>query len=414
MPIFYVRPINGDDTNDGLSFVNAFKTTQQAILGVTTDNGDEEIYLCNEGVEGITGSSYTIRMQRSAARSNPIRIRAADSSGVTGATLGANKYTIQATGPFFGWIATGHSLLSMATSGNDGNDYSDDYRWYDVIFDCNDKADYGYYHNLSAAANANFYGCRFTNARLQSGARNGGYNITYYYACEFDNNTSTGWYANGVNRGNSVHLNCSYHDNGTGLYVGNNVDLFNCRIYDNTNYGIQGISRYNNTFEMTSCVIYNNGSHGYYVNNSSDSASSNKFINNVIVNNGGYGIESNTTEFQSGTIFLGNILKNNTTGSYNFTSVTHPPTGARSLEFTDANVSNADFDSATGKFNYNSEAVDLMFPFGGAPGSVSREGFSVTNSGSLSLGTGDVGDIVDVSGNSFQLVQENPRVWKNV
>ena len=55
-----------------------------------------------------------------------------------------------------------------------------------------------------------------------------------------------------------------------------------------------------------------------------------------------------------------------------------------------------------------------MFPFGGAPGSVSREGFSVTNSGSLSLGTGDVGDVVDVSGNSFQLIQENPRVWRNV
>ena len=38
----------------------------------------------------------------------------------------------------------------------------------------------------------------------------------------------------------------------------------------------------------------------------------------------------------------------------------------------------------------------------------------IIDSGSLSLGTGDVGDIVDVSGNSFQLVQENPRVWKNV
>ena len=414
MPIFYVRPINGDDTNDGLSFVNAFKTTQQAILGVTTDNGDEEIYLCNEGVEGIIGPNYTIRMQRSASRSNPIRIRAADSSGVTGATLGANKYTIQAS---FSWdwvFGSISALLSMATSGNDGNDYSDDYRWYDVIFDCNDLANYGYYHNMNAAANANFYGCRFTGAALQNGARNSGYNTTYYYACEFDNNDNYGYEINGGNRGNSVHVNCSYHDNGNGALVGNNVDLFNCKIYDNTTDGIVGYSRYNNTFEMYNCAVYNNGRHGYHVDNSSDSVSSNKFINNVIVNNGGYGIESNTTEFDSYAVFLGNILTNNTSGPYNFTSVTHPPTGAKSLEFTDANVSNADFDSATGKFNYNSEAVDLMFPFGGAPGSVSREGFSVTNSGSLSLGTGDVGDIVDVSGNSFQLVQENPRVWKNV
>lgn len=40
--------------------------------------------------------------------------------------------------------------------------------------------------------------------------------------------------------------------------------------------------------------------------------------------------------------------------------------------------------------------------------------FSVTTSGELNLGTGDVGDVVDVSGNSFQLTQINPRVWRNV
>jgi len=331
MPIFYVRPINGDDTNDGLSFVNAFKTTQQAILGVTTDTGDEQIFLCNEGIEDVTEQVNLLRD-----------------------------------------------------------------------------------HTINAAANANFYGCRFTGSALKSGARNGGYNTTYYYACEFDNNPEYGYTISGGNRGTSKHVNCSYHDNGDGALVGNNVDLFNCKIYDNTTDGIVGYGRYNSTFEMHSSVVYNNGRHGYYVNNSSDSTSSNKFINNVIVNNGGYGVESNTTEFESGTVFIGNILTNNTSGSYNFTSVTHPPTGARSLEYTDANVSNADFDSATGKFNSGSEAVDAMFPFGGAPGSVSREGFSVTDSGSLSLGTGDVGDIVNVSGNSFQLVQENPRVWKNV
>ena len=38
----------------------------------------------------------------------------------------------------------------------------------------------------------------------------------------------------------------------------------------------------------------------------------------------------------------------------------------------------------------------------------------IIDSGSLPLGTGDVGDIVDLGDNSFQLVQENPRVWKNV
>lgn len=412
MPTFYVRPTNGDDTNDGLSFVNAFKTTQQAILGVTTDTGDEQIFLCNESVEILTEPSKGVKMLRDADRTYPIHIRSADSSGVTAANLGVNTYTIRASGFLWG-ISSGHFVLGMS-GGNDGNAYSDDYRWYDVIFDANNSADYGYYHDLNAAANANFWNCRFTGAKLQSGARNGGYNLTQYYGCEFDNNTSYGWIANSVNRGNSVHFNCSYHDNGVGMYAGNNVDLFNCRIYDNTNYGIEAVSRYNTSFDMISCVVYNNGSHGYYVNNSSASSSSNTFTNTVIVNNGGYGIQSNTTEISSSMKILGCIVKNNTSGQYNFTAVTYPPPDSLGLQFTDANVTIPDFDAATGKFNYSSEAVDAQFPFGGAPGAVSREDFSTTVSGSLSLGTGGVGDVVDVSGNKFQLTQINPRVWRNV
>lgn len=40
--------------------------------------------------------------------------------------------------------------------------------------------------------------------------------------------------------------------------------------------------------------------------------------------------------------------------------------------------------------------------------------FSSSTSNELGLGTGDVGDIVTVDQNRFQLVQENPRVWRNV
>ena len=40
--------------------------------------------------------------------------------------------------------------------------------------------------------------------------------------------------------------------------------------------------------------------------------------------------------------------------------------------------------------------------------------FSSSSSNRLSLGTGDVGDIVTVDQNRFQLVQENPRVWRNI
>ena len=402
MPTFYVRPVNGNDTNDGLSFASAFKSTQKAILGVTTDNGDEEIFLCNEGIEDVTEQ---VNLLRDAARTNPVFIRTANSSGVTGAILGLNKYTIRATGGSY----TGNGVLGMS-GGNDGNDYTDDYRFYDIIFDANDVADYGYYHNLNAAGTAYFWNCRFTNA-LNSGAMNGGYISSQYYGCEFDNNVQFGWRPTGGNRGQSYHDNCSYHDNGTGLEGGNGIGMLNCRIYDNTNYGIKGVDRYNNSFNMYSCVIYNNGSHGYYVNNSGAMGSSNRFMNNVIVDNGGYGIQSNTTSLDNYVRYAGNIVKNNTSGQYNFTAVTFPPPGSKSLNYTEADVTIPDFDSATGKFNYSSEAVDAMFPFGGAPGAVSREGFSTTISGSLSLGTGDVGDTVTVSGKSFQKISNSPIVW---
>tara|TARA_R110000868_G_scaffold407864_1_gene689732 strand:+ start:50 stop:1411 length:1362 start_codon:yes stop_codon:yes gene_type:complete len=40
--------------------------------------------------------------------------------------------------------------------------------------------------------------------------------------------------------------------------------------------------------------------------------------------------------------------------------------------------------------------------------------FSSSTSNELDLGTGGIGDIVSVDGNSFQLTQINPRVWRNV
>ena len=40
--------------------------------------------------------------------------------------------------------------------------------------------------------------------------------------------------------------------------------------------------------------------------------------------------------------------------------------------------------------------------------------FATSDSGFLSLGTGGVGDTINVSGRSFQLVQDNPRAWRRV
>ena len=396
MTIWYVRPVNGSDSNDGTSYATAWATTQQAINSITADTGDEYVHLVSEGVEETTTGVKILTDV--VYRSNALKLVAVGPSGQTGDLLDYT-YTIRATG--------GSVTEVLGTSGAyDGNNWGDDYRWYGVIFDANNVANYGYYNTKNAGSNAHFYGCRFTNA-LITGALNGGYNSTVYTACEFDNNVNWGWVGSGSNRGNAVHRNNSYHDNGNGAAGGNSVSLDSCRIYDNTGYGFLGTSRYCTSTHLEHCLIYNNGDDGIQFENTSGTHnSSNRIRDNLIYGNGGWGFQSNHDSWLNAVIY-NNFFYNNTAGAIDV----DVPFEAW---FKNDTAIDIDFDITTGKLNYHSPAVDLSHPFGGAPGGAAREDVTFTDVGEFSLGTGGVGDTVNVSGKSFQLVQDNPRAWRRV
>jgi hypothetical protein len=293
------------------------------------------------------------------------------------------------------------------SAGSDGWDYNDDYRLYDVVLDANNVAAYGFYHISNQAKNVGaFYNCRFTNA-TDSGIYMGGYNACNLYNCEADNNTNYGFRPPGSNRGNSNWYNCSLHDNGSGVWLGNATYFYSCKIYNNTNYGFFGVDRYAYENIIHNCSIYGNGSHGLYINNSSNDAdkiAANKFINNTFIGNGGYGIKSNAI-LGINYLSYGNLFDQNTSGPYDFTGVSYEAYPNQEI------IAPADFDLSTGQFNYSSNTTNSRIPWGGAIGSVSREDFSITTSGSLTFATGDVGTTVVVSGKSFQKISNSPIVW---
>ena len=76
MPTYYVRPTNGSDANDGLSFAAAFSTTQKAATVVAA--GDT-VRLCAEAVET---PAATISISTSGATPNFITWIGCDASGV--------------------------------------------------------------------------------------------------------------------------------------------------------------------------------------------------------------------------------------------------------------------------------------------------------------------------------------------
>ena len=56
---YYVRPVNGDDTDDGLSHATAFKTTQFALDNITQGTSGDRININDEGDEVLTAALNT-------------------------------------------------------------------------------------------------------------------------------------------------------------------------------------------------------------------------------------------------------------------------------------------------------------------------------------------------------------------
>ena len=73
---YFVRPTNGDNSNDGLSHANAWQTTQYALDNITrnTSSGDR-INVCSEATDDITATLDSSTYGSSASLAAPLIIQ---------------------------------------------------------------------------------------------------------------------------------------------------------------------------------------------------------------------------------------------------------------------------------------------------------------------------------------------------
>lgn len=231
--------------------------------------------------------------------------------------------------------------------------------------------------------------------------------------CLFDNVNATIW-AKTWGKGSNISNNVFANGSGNGLInldynygVENNFDqISNNVFYNNDGYCIKTtddktlakLFLYNNVFDSNETVIDLNSVTQTY---SSLGGAKNVFRNNTnnIINSGSNTIQDflttgfgsvgaggsggvGTTLGSTENYFTGNIYYSSTTGTGDFRVKTR---------------------GSLDQLGYLKQTVGI----GLAP-------FSQTTSGSLSFATGDVGDVVAVSGRSFQKISDNPIAWRRV
>jgi hypothetical protein len=260
--VYYVRPVNGNDGNDGLSFGAAFASTQKA---ANTALAGDEVRLCAEAVETPTATvNFTTNAGTRASR---IRFVGCDASGIP---LTSGHYTLD------GSAIPAASLCNMDTP----------------------------------AAFLAFSYIRFTNS-TETGfnlTQPTGFNAyTSFYRCRFDHNAQVGLGGTGARHGTFVicvdceidHNNQGFGHTNTNSSTGTIV-LLGCRIHDNATFG----ARVNGTLFLTGNRIYRNGGIGaragnfahfslfdtFYSNTGHNAEMGDRPAGNAYVGSGGYGL----------------------------------------------------------------------------------------------------------------------------
>jgi len=136
-------------------------------------------------------------------------------------------------------------------------------------------------------------------------------------------------------------------------------------------------------------------------------------INCSFVDSPTYAIQdAYNTEDDSLMFFLNNHFHGSVSGNFNFQN------NFDINDYPEAIAATADpvfrDETGGGTYGYAPTTSSVLYGtglFGNDIGPI-KGVFTTTDTGSLSLGTGGVGDTVNVSGKAFQLVQDNPRVWR--
>ena len=449
--VYYVRPVNGDDSNDGKSFSTALKTWQNAVdelcfTGASAgDRRNAALFLVNEGT-AYTGPYSTNGTNTS------LDYCFTDSAGVftiRGLSADGNAYE----DVFFDFDLSGFTYdqwLYGFGSSNMSAQYVlwQNIRWKNADRDTNSNPNWIMYTSYDSEFGAfRFKNCQWIDNKVDNGLIGfGNYSGLYYYNnCKFKGNQgfdstraliSTGNYTvNGSGRGPNFDMrNCWFEGNSTvsgSSYVlmtlSNNKQggvLENCVFlrngYDSSSKLINfHTSNEDTRDEVSRCIfIGNEGSvieieNAYYSDaDYGNSSFGRKFDGNVFAYNE-LPIYFNSEPALKATSFMNNIFWNNTTEDV-------PAYISGGTGFGPNRVADPKFvNGLCGDFSaYDDSPVwlyknDIGTPVGGAFVRKASPVF-VGDTGDLSLGSGSVGDVVVVSGRSFQKIDDDPIVWRRV
>lgn len=229
--VYYVRPVNGDDTNEGTSFVNAWKTWQHAV--------DE---LCFTGVSaGLRSNAALFLVNEGVAYTGPYSLNGTQTSMTYGFTDVGGDFTIQGVS-------------------SDGLPYSDVYFEFDLSGFTYDQWMYGFSNNSTFTGN----GILFKNLIWKDADYDTNSHPERIFYSSYDDNFSA-----------STFVNCKFLDNtvgntlvGFGNYAalykyqdciisGNNsVNTTNKGLFSAGNYSIASIRQ--PTMHADHCIFTNN------------------------------------------------------------------------------------------------------------------------------------------------------------
>jgi len=445
---YYVRPVNGSDANDGQSFGSAWKTWRHAFNTLTEGAGvsanNAILFMVNETGDagytgpyhGPTGADTTIQYGFQDGTYNRFQICGLSADGnyyqdvnfifdLSGFTYSNWIYSFSSNTSSYGimWrnITWRNATTSIGrilySSYDDDGAYSD---FWNCIWEDNEVTNglvgYGnysgsqYYYNCIVRRNNSYDSNRslFSASNYGVGSRrNPGAN---FYRCIFhDNQTdpSASPYINNANSRGGIgvrHHDCLFYNNG---YDTNSVCLKQQAEIESNNHRVENCVFFNNA--GTAVLLEDTyATDASYVN----SVYGQKIFNNVFAyNNKGLDIEAEPGVRDS--MFVANVFWNNTVDDIpSILDGVPGTTGANYVfdpEFTNGYSGDFSVSSDSDLYTYS---MTPGTPIGGS--FVRKRPFTTSDEGSLSLGTGGVGDTVTVSGRSFQKVDDDPIVWRRV
>lgn len=299
MSIYYVRASGGNDGNTGLSFSDAWATIEYATNN--TSNGDY-VLICADAAHDVPITGLTFDL----AGSNDLGVH----------YIGAN-----ATGTIDGTkaIIRGDNLFSSN---------------YSII-------------NLPTAANTFFKYIHLTTSKKHGVHITSNFNLgsVVFDTCKIEVCPQSGIYSEEGQSGKGIYiLNTEIHSCGAyGIHAYSSnyggFKIINCKIHDNTNYGIFESDNQAHAVIIGN-QIYRNGSSGIY----SIYLHGSIIMNNVLFENTGSGLHLPSSNIK-GIVFINNIMKDNSGYGINVTQ-----TGTDQFSYISNNCS---YNNTSGAININ-------------------------------------------------------------